>query len=192
MVFLIGFIEDYSENDYAFAYDNLSQSRKARVDRYKREDDKKRSLLGEILLKKLLKTHYNCDAVLEVADNGRPFLKDSSLFVSIAHCDSLVVATVHDSPVGIDAERVKEVSLSLVERVCVESEKNFVCEDKSFEKGEKITDAEVLKRFFIVWTGKEAYFKKLGTGITDLKSVDIFTLKREVHFVSDYVIQIVK
>ncbi len=192
MVFSIGFLEEYSDSDYAQAYDTLSQSRKARVDRYKREDDKKRSLLGEILLKKLLKNHFNCDAVLEVAENGRPHLKDSPLCVSIAHSERLVTAVVHDTPVGIDSERIKEVSLSLIEGVCVENEKNFVCEGKSFEKGEKITDTEVLKRFFTVWTGKEAYFKKIGTGITDLKSVDIFTLNREVHFVKDYVIQIVK
>ncbi|MBQ6627132.1 MAG: 4'-phosphopantetheinyl transferase superfamily protein [Ruminococcus sp.] len=192
MVFSIGFIEEYGADDFERAYENLSASRKARVDRYKREDDRKRSLLGEILLKNLLNDHFNCDAVLETADNGRPFLKDSSLCVSIAHSDGLVVAVVHDAPVGIDVEKVKEVSLSLIERVCVENEKRFVCGDKSFNKGEKITNTQVLKRFFTVWTGKEAYFKKIGTGITDLKSVDIFTLNREVHFMDDYVIQIVK
>jgi phosphopantetheinyl transferase len=56
-----------------------------------------------------------------------------------------------------------------------------------------ITDIEVLKRFFEIWTLKEAYFKALGTGITNFKSADVLMCGRErsTYYIDGYVISVI-
>ena len=48
-----------------------------------------------------------------------------------------------------------------------------------------------MQRFFEIWTAKEAYFKKCGTGITNLKSVNSLTLSRQMHILGDYILHII-
>ena len=46
-------------------------------------------------------------------------------------------------------------------------------EDADFCLDYNDSTADIFKRFFEIWTLKEAYFKKIGTGISaDLKSVE--------------------
>ena len=53
-----------------------------------------------------------------------------------------------------------------------------------------VVNPAVIRRFFEIWTGKEAWFKMQGTGITDLKSVNVLQLNRQLHSMEDYMIQI--
>ena len=59
------------------------------------------------------------------------------------------------------------------------------------EKAATVENRAVLERFYEVWTAKEAYFKKMGTGITDLKSVDVTSLEKKVIIEDDYLITII-
>lgn len=185
-------LSDFSDDEYELTYSRLSETRKLRVDRYKRQDDKKRSLAGEILVNKLLLEKFKTNAILNVGENGRPFLSDTKYSVSIAHCSDIAVCAVSEIPVGIDIEQIKDISYSLINRVCVEDELNYVLQESDARKDDrKITDKNVLERFFEIWTGKEAWFKKIGTGITDLKSVNVLNLERKVFAIDDYIITIV-
>lgn len=185
-------LSDFKDSEYELTYIKLSETRKARVDRYKRQDDKKRSLAGEILVNKLLDEKFDTKAILNVAENGCPFLSDSKYSVSIAHCNDVAVCAVSETPVGIDVEQIKEISYCLIDRVCVEDELNYVLQEAGINKSDrKIKDRDVLKRFFEIWTGKEAWFKKIGTGITDLKSVNVLSLDRKVFVIDDYIVTIV-
>lgn len=171
---------DISETMLRQAYDQMTPSRRAHIDRFRRDEDRIRSLTGEILAKRLLQEHYG-QKVIDRKPNGQPYVPDSSLYVSIAHCDRLVACAVSGEPVGIDVERIRAVDRKICQRVCVEQEMAYIRE----------APQEAEYRFFEIWTGKEAYFKKCGTGITDLKSVNVLTLRRQVYTVADYLIQIV-
>lgn len=190
MKWLIASVSDFQKSEYDYIYSHLSPSRKRRVDRYKREEDRTRSLLCEILLKKLLVCFGEEKAVLEIAENGRPFLKNSRLFVSMSHCEEFGVCAVSEREIGIDIERIKPVNIALIDRVCTEEEREYVL-PLSYRNGGTVTDRDILERFYGIWTAKEAYFKRKGTGITDFKSVNVLTLKREVIVKEDYVIQII-
>ena len=48
---------------------------------------------------------------------------------------------------------------------CSESDSRFILGDTDATAISKITDSEVLTRFFRVWCFKEAFFKKTGEGI---------------------------
>lgn len=179
MKWAIGRLSDYSEAEYEKAYENLSETRRRRIDRLKKDADRKRSLLGEILVKKLL-MEEGIEAEILSSDNGKPYLSNPAYFVSISHSGEMAAAVVSRSPVGIDIEQIREIDLKLTERVCTERESEYI------KCGE---DSEI--RFFEVWTAKEAYFKKQGTGITNLKSVCVLDLKREVIKSDGYILQIV-
>ena len=98
---------------------------------------------------------------------------------------------VSREPVGIDIEEIRPIKIKLCDRVCVDEEKSYVLGDWQGADDGLCKDPEVTQRFFEIWTGKEAYFKKLGTGITDLKSVNILHLPRQVEIADGYMVQMI-
>jgi 4'-phosphopantetheinyl transferase len=186
-------IRDLSQNDYDSIYQSLTPSRKEHIDRFLREDDRKRSLAGELITKKLLSGKFGItNALIERLPNGRPVLNGANLFASISHCDDIVVCAVSEKEIGIDTERIKPIKLSLIKRFCVTEEKEYILRNVPYsETLSYCEDKEILNRFYEIWTAKEAYFKMLGTGIKDLKSVNVLNLKRTKFNINDYLIQIV-
>ena len=186
MKWIMGSIEDFSAAEYKTAYETLSPSRRARIDRLKREDDRKRSLLAELLLKKLLREEGITDQSVESAENGRPYLSNTTRFISLAHSGDKAVAALSKTSIGVDLEKIKPIKSGMTKRVCTKEEEDFVLKGQDF--GGEITDRESLKRFFMVWTAKEAYFKAQGTGITELKSVNTLDLQVEFAEKDDFII----
>jgi 4'-phosphopantetheinyl transferase len=92
-----------------------------------------------------------------------------------------VLCAVNETPVGVDIEKVRAINSSVIEHACNEDELDYV-----YEKG--ISKQESLKRFFEIWTYKEACFKFRGTGIDDFKALDFFSgkAKSEHGFIGEY------
>lgn len=177
-------ITDISAEDFAATYALLDPTRKEHIDSLKNEKDRLCSLGGEILAKKLLREHCKITQPIIKRDNkGKPYIENSNFHISISHCDQTVVCAVHNAPLGIDIERIRPVKDPLVSRVCTADEQAYLAAAQG--------ESERLSRFFEVWTAKEAYFKRLGTGITTFKSVNILGLDRKIIRMEDYVIQIV-
>ena len=173
-------------------YTNLSPSRKEHIDRLRRPEDKTRSLAAEGLLQTLLREHYGItNAKLHRASNGRPYLAHSHLHISLSHSDQMVACVLSEDPVGIDIEKIRPMSLKLCRHLCVEQEKAYLLSDSGLTENDECQDPEVLHRLFEIWTAKEAYFKKQGTGITDLKSVNVLHLERKTHNLENYILTII-
>lgn len=156
---------DFTEQEYAAVYEKLSPSRKAHMDAFSNASARRCSLAGELLLRRLL-SGEGIVAVPERLSSGQPVLSGSKLHVSISHCDDRVVCAVSGRPVGIDIEKIRPIRPGMMERVCTAEELRYV-------RGGNETE-----RFFEVWTAKEAYFKMLGTGITNLQAVNTLTLQK--------------
>ncbi len=154
---------DFTQHEYAAVYKQLSPSRKAHIDTFTNPAARQCSLAGELLLRRLLQQE-GIPAVPERKPGGQPYLSGDAAFVSISHCDDRVVCAVSDEPVGIDIEKIRPIRTGMAEKVCTEEELSYVSQDTG--------------RFFEVWTAKEAYFKMLGTGITDLKAVNTLALQK--------------
>lgn len=182
-------IDDINECEYTSIYRSLSASRKKHIDRFRKEHNKKCSLAGEHLAKKLIGN----ETVIDIDDNGKPYAKGLNIHFSISHCDDTVVCVASDTAVGIDIERIKPINLRLAKKVCVDEEMEYLfCKTPTQADFTFCEDQNILHRFYEIWTAKEAYFKKLGTGITDLKCINILTLNREIHLLGEYIVQIVK
>ena len=178
---------DFTEQMLRQTYAQLSHSRKERIDRLRRPEDRVRSLAAECLVHELLNKHYGITAQLHCKENGQPYLADQPLQISLAHCDQMVACAISEMPVGIDIERIRPMDLRICRHVCVPEEWEYLQAGQL----EHCNDPAVLRRFFEIWTAKEAYFKKCGTGITDLKSINTLSLQRQVYTADDYLIQIV-
>ncbi|MBE7013702.1 MAG: 4'-phosphopantetheinyl transferase superfamily protein [Ruminococcaceae bacterium] len=174
-------IADLENKDYKLYYSLMSESRKKRVDKLKNLNDKKSTVLGEMLVKK----HFGIDSIIEYDNRGKPFLVNKDGFFSVSHSKGLVGVLVSDCQVGIDIERIRKVNLNIIKKVCTPKEKEYVQSGKDEE--------EKNLRLLEIWTFKEAYFKYLGTGITDFLSVDYFNdkIKRKKVITKEYIYHIV-
>lgn len=93
---------------------------------------------------------------------------------NISHTSGCGVLAISDSPVGVDVERIRPVNLKIAEKFCAD-EREFI------EKSE-----DCRRAFFEIWTAKEAYLKKEGTGITvPLNSFSVLGLSDIRHFYFD-------
>ncbi|MBQ8796874.1 MAG: 4'-phosphopantetheinyl transferase superfamily protein [Oscillospiraceae bacterium] len=173
---------DFTHEDYAAAYAGLSPSRRAHIDGMKSEKARLRSLAGELLAQRLLTGLGIVNAQLHRKENGQPYLTGCDLHVSISHCEDLVVCAVSSQPVGIDVQRLVPIDLAIARHVCVEQERQYL-----FAPADR---DQQMERFYEIWTAKEAYFKKQGTGITGLKTVNILSLDRQLFRVEDYLVQV--
>ena len=165
------FLDQITEEQYNNIYNSLSPSRLAHISRFKKEEDRKRSLAGEFLIKKILTEDFGIEnPLISRNEKGQPTIENTDIFISISHSGDLAVAAADRKPIGIDAEKI-----------CLPSEKEYIFSSED----------NILNRFYEIWTGKEAYFKKTGTGITDFKSVNILNLDRYIFTAKDYLIQII-
>ncbi|MBQ7172451.1 MAG: 4'-phosphopantetheinyl transferase superfamily protein [Clostridia bacterium] len=94
-------------------------------------------------------------AALTKDENGRPFLAWDAPFVSFTHTKGLAAAAWSDSPVGIDAERLRPLTArdrALLRRFFAgERGSVYAARDQSGVA------------FFRFWTRREAAFKAFGT-----------------------------
>ena len=176
-------ISKLTEEDYLKFYENSTIQRKAKADRLKFSDDKKRCIIGEVLLKKALSLYFEKNKIIkdidlksfEIKNNkyGKPYIKNlNDFYYNISHSGKYVVLAFGEKDVGVDVEYIDcgrdEVSLiNLAKRYFTEKEKRYVFEDSSL----------MYNRFYEIWTGKESYLKCIGKGIcAGLDSVDVTEL----------------
>ena len=159
-------ISELTDGEYREWYRLMSESRRARVGRLTREEDRKRSIMGEILARKAASEETGIPpekiTVLSAPD-GRPYVKDPPVFLSITHSGDMAAAAADILPVGIDAERIRPVKLLPAKRVFSSEEKSFLFGSGYGEEDfRKKPDEDTLQRFFLLWTRYEARIKRSG------------------------------
>lgn len=158
-------INDISDDEYRKWFSFMDVEKQDRVKRFHFVDDKKRTIAGGMLARTMIANYCNVnyeDIVFGKNKYGKPFAKDLPIEFNISHSNDLVICTINDTPIGVDIEKVRSVDLFVIKKVCNKNELEYVLSDNTY------------KRFFEIWTFKEAYFKCIGTGITDFKSIDYF------------------
>ena len=162
-------IRDLSNESYIHYYLLMSEEKKRRVDRFRFEDDKKRTVVGEMLVRQGISESCGVSEesiVFEIAEHGKPYAKDLNVEFNISHSADMVVCVVDTNPVGVDIEKIRPADLNTSKRIFSEKEIQYIfeCIPNSEDYNDYTNDA-VLQRFFELWTKKEAYGKLVGMGV---------------------------
>ena len=103
-----------------------------------------RALLNELFEDKVYLAHH---------DNGKPYIENNSINISITHTEKYVAVILdRDDEVGIDIESLDR-DFSVVEKKALSEDESDDLEDDREEKNEQLA---------IYWCAKEAIFKKMS------------------------------
>lgn len=118
--------------------------------------------------------------------SGKPYLMDNPLYFSISHSETMAVCAVSLRSVGIDIEHLRQIKPEIQERICTPPERNFLRDAKNQE--------EQNKRFFYLWTRKEALFKAKGSIPRKDRETDVLNPPKDwdlsTETIGDYILSI--
>ncbi|MEA2413437.1 MAG: 4-phosphopantetheinyl transferase [Thermoanaerobaculia bacterium] len=138
----------------------LTIPERARADRYRFPDDRRRSIVARAATRRFLARYLGSDPTTLVIDEeefGKPVLHGREIEFNASHSGDLVaLAFAKETEVGVDVERRRKLTdtLALARRYFSAEEVAIV------ERAADAGDA-----FFAIWTAKEAIVKASGKGI---------------------------
>jgi len=146
------------ETDALLAF--VSPERRERIGRFRRREDRMRSLLAELLARWLLARRLGvAPGEIRFARNryGKPYCANGPAHFNLSHSGDWVVAAAGDGEIGVDVERMDpDTDLSLARSVFTPAERDWLDAD---ERGKR-------ERFFELWTYKESFIKCAGVGLS--------------------------
>jgi 4'-phosphopantetheinyl transferase len=158
-IYYININDKVSDNLYNRLMEIISVERRQKIERLYFEDDKKRSLFTEILIRyvAVIKENFN-NSNIRFKQNkyGKLYFQESNnCFFNVSHSGEWVVCGWSNYEIGIDIEEITDRELELSDCFLHPSEYRY------FENKE---DGEKKKVFYSLWTLKESYIKFRGMG----------------------------
>lgn len=121
--------------------------------------------------------------IIEKTKHGKPFLMNfPEIQYNISHTKGIIVCAISDENIGIDIEKIRNFNKRIPQKFFTENEQNYIFSKKEDQN----------KRFFEVWTRKEAYVKWVGLGLElTLNSFDVLQDTRIItEIIDDYIVSI--
>ena len=156
----------------------VSDERKSRISRFKFVPDQKLSLYAALLTRMAIieLTHMsNQDLHFSTNRNQKPYLiSDHQLDFNFSHTRNAILCSISSHAcVGTDIEAIQNAPLEVMPHVFHPFEIQYVTHSNALQD----------KRFFEIWTKKEAYTKNSGIGLTcDLVSINTMDSVMASHF----------
>jgi 4'-phosphopantetheinyl transferase len=107
-------------------------------------------------------------------ENGMPLPFDGTYW-SLTHKKQYVAGVVAPAPIGIDIEKIRDISGGLFRKTATDSEWALAG-----------TAEKSLLTFFRFWTSKEAVLKATGIGIKDLLKCQVRQILDDCHLIIQY------
>ena len=153
----------------------ISPERHAHLLRYAHPADRKLSLYTALLTRMMLLMHTPLtwkDLQFHSGSNHKPsLLTTPSIDFNFSHTRNAILCSVSlNTTVGVDVETCEKAPFEIMDTVFHPEEISYIS---------AATDKEKQERFFRVWTQKEAYTKRNGTGLV-CNLTDINTLSPSV------------
>lgn len=130
-------------------------------------------VISRLALKILLSKYtginvYNID--LSYNKYGKPFIKNNPLYFNLSHSNKKTVIVFCNEEVGVDLEYIiKEITINDIAPLVLSSrEQNMLL---------GVTGLSKIRKFFEIWTKKEALLKAMGVG---LGAYDLTSLEYEM------------
>ena len=164
MEYLIRNINNVSKEQLNSFYKEIPILKKEKIDKYKNENTKIRSIVGELLLKELLsnKNVKYSNISYYINDYGKPYLKNEKYFFNISHSYDYVITSISTKEIGIDIEKVRKSLVKTINQFATNNEKEYILSSKD----------NIEERLFEIYTLKEAYFKMKGTNLNHILEIE--------------------
>ncbi len=156
-------INNYSQEDYSYFLSIIKEEKHNKILKILNENDKKRSILGELLfieLLKELKIDYNSIQIYK-NKNGKPYIENKNIYFNISHSNDYVVCAISNNEIGIDIEKIRTINPNVIKQFATVNEIEYIKKQDSY-----------FKKCFEIFTLKESYFKCLGTNLNYIKKVE--------------------
>lgn len=89
--------------------------------------------------------------------HGKPYIEGSGMRFNVSHSGGRIAVALADAEVGVDIERIRPINPRVAERYFTAAENQYIALAGN--------SAETQRRFFEIWTAKEAYLKLYGVGL---------------------------
>ena len=123
MVYVYENLSSYNDALYESHLSSLPEWRRDYALKYKKSEDRKRSVLAFVLLREAVKEEFGEEMQeFEYNEFGKPFLKGKSLHFSLSHCKTAVACAVSKSEIGVDLENVRDFDERITNRVLTPAE----------------------------------------------------------------------
>ncbi|GGG85705.1 4'-phosphopantetheinyl transferase family protein [Paenibacillus radicis (ex Gao et al. 2016)] len=152
----------------------VSEERRERIARFHSAKDAQRSLFGELLARYALCENTGREnSELKFIQNqyGKPKLEreqdEREIYFNLSHSGQWVVCAVDYTPVGIDVEEIKPISLEIARRFFAKDEYEALLREPEISRQQY---------FYALWTMKESFIKADGRGLSlslDQFSIDV-------------------
>jgi 4'-phosphopantetheinyl transferase len=156
----------FTKEEYSNCLNYISRERRNLLSKYHFNMDQYRGLASSLLARCIINESSgidNRDIVIEKSEYGKPICTSvKSIKFNLSHSGNCVVGVFDENQVGIDVEVIQDKDNDdIVNRFFSKQEQDYylTCEDKR-------------KKFYELWTIKEAYIKYLGLGMS--KGFDTF------------------
>ncbi|ASS50611.1 MAG: hypothetical protein A3D31_13695 [Candidatus Fluviicola riflensis] len=137
----------------------ISPEKKAAIRAYYREEDQLRSLIGELLIRRILIERCgmtNAEISFVCSEHGKPMLVGSeTIHFNSSHAGDWVVCAIDSKPIGVDVEQLKTANLAVSRSFFSPEEHLDIC-----------NAPDPNDRFFDYWTLKESFIKQIGKGLS--------------------------
>lgn len=149
---------------------HLSSADTLRAERFVREEDRRRHLLGRGLVRVAVGAVMDCppSAIeFETTPEGKPMVRGGPSF-NLSHSgDVVAVALAESGRLGVDVEHMRDLrDLTALARTTFRTD----------ELGALMAMPETsrFEAFYRIWTRKEAVLKALGHGLSQLSAISVF------------------
>lgn len=161
--------ETIDENIFNQLFTFLSEGKQKQIKHFRVDIDKKLCMYSELLIKIIASQALDIeikDILIEKERYGKPYLKGYKNFhFNISHTRNAIIVAVSRTSVGVDIEKIRKAETKIAKRFFTQTEQSYVS-----EFAEKVD-----KRFYEIWTKKEAHIKYIGEGLKiPLRSFDVF------------------
>lgn len=149
-----------------------SSDTRERIQRYTRQRDAFRTAVGEALVRvaagRILGIRHS-DINFKREAFGKPYIEHYPRFhFNLSHAGDWVVCVINNSPVGIDIEKIKPITLDIA---------RYHFSKIEYHDLMLYPEQERLYYFYDLWTLKESYLKMLGTGLST--PLDSFSIRKQ-------------
>jgi 4'-phosphopantetheinyl transferase len=164
-IFAVELKQDIDASTFDFLLIFVQTDKQERINNIKSKNKKDLTLVGDTLAKIAISRVFGLpfsSIRFEYKKSGKPFVTGyPNVHFNISHSGNVVVCSVHNQPVGIDVQKMKDVRFdALAKRVFTTKEQECFF---------SVSPDKRKQAFYEIWTAKESYIKWLGTGTKDLK-----------------------